>query len=207
MEGRGSHARAWQVDQATLNTMDLTPEQITAFMVGLKSKTTVFHLQRAINNYSGEPLLAILPGVALQELWKVIGRIEQAMLAISACVVLAGLTGMFGVLLTSVQQRRRELALMRAIGASPRHLLLMVLLEAVLLTAGGMAGGLGILWGILLFGRETLAETFGLYLTLGWPQGLSLIVPGVLLAGILAGTLPALSAWRYTLADGLTPKS
>lgn len=196
-----------QVDQATLNTMDLTPEQITAFMVGLKSRTTVFHLQRAINNYSGEPLLAILPGVALQELWKVIGRIEQAMLAISACVVLAGLTGMFGVLLTSVQQRRRELALMRAIGASPRHLLLMVLLEAVLLTAGGMAGGLGILWGILLFGRETLAETFGLYLTLGWPQGLSLIVPGVLLAGILVGTLPALSAWRYTLADGLTPKS
>ena len=190
-----------------LAQMDLTPDQITAFMVGLKSKTSVFQLQRAINNYPGEPLLAILPGVALQELWKVIGRIEQAMLAISACVVLAGLTGMFGVLLTSVQQRRRELALMRAIGASPRHLLLLVLLEAILLTAGGIGGGLALLWSVLLLGQETLADNFGLYLTLSWPQGLSLIVAGVFLAGIVAGTLPALSAWRYTLADGLTPKT
>lgn len=196
-----------QVDKTQLAQMDLTPDQITAFMVGLKSKTAVFQLQRAINNYRGEPLLAILPGVALQELWKVIGRIEQAMLAISACVVLAGLTGMVGVLLTSVQQRRREMALLRAIGAAPRHLLVLVLLEAVLLTTGGILGGLGMLWGVLALGRETLADSFGLYLTLGWPHGLGLMMLAVLLAGVLAGTLPALNAWRYTLADGLTPKS
>lgn len=96
---------------------------------------------------------------------------------------------------------------MRAIGASPRHLLLLVLLEAILLTAGGIGGGLALLWSVLLLGQETLADNFGLYLTLSWPQGLSLIVAGVFLAGILAGTLPALSAWRYTLADGLTPKT
>jgi putative ABC transport system permease protein len=195
------------VDSATLAAMDLTPDQITAVMVGLKSKTAVFQLQRAINSYRGEPLLAILPGVALQQLWQVIGRIEQAMLAISACVVLAGLTGMLGVLLTSVQQRRRELALMRAIGASPLHLLTLVLFEALLLTIGGVLAGLAALWALLLVAREAVGDAFGLYLTLAWPDGLTLIVVAVLLAGSLAGTLPAWRAWRYTLADGLTPKT
>jgi putative ABC transport system permease protein len=129
------------------------------------------------------------------------------MLAISACVVLAGLTGMLGVLLTSVQQRRRELALMRAIGASPLHLLTLVLFEALLLTIGGVLAGLAALWALLLVAREAVGDAFGLYLTLAWPDGLTLIVVAVLLAGSLAGTLPAWRAWRYTLADGLTPKT
>ena len=49
--------------------MDLTPTTITAFLVGLDSKIAIFGLQRRINDYREEPLLAIIPGVALQELW------------------------------------------------------------------------------------------------------------------------------------------
>lgn len=195
------------VSDQQLAEMDLTPKEITAVMLGLKTKTAVFQLQRAINNFRGEPLLAILPGVALQELWKVIGRAEQAMLAISACVVLAGLTGMLGVLLTGMEQRRRELALLRAIGASPHHLLFLVMLEAGLLTASGIALGLGTLWSVLFFAGDKLQQLLGVYLTLSWPASLGWISLAVLVAGLVAGTLPAWRAWRYTLADGLTPKS
>ncbi|TCK08396.1 ABC transporter permease [Marinobacterium mangrovicola] len=196
-----------KVSDQQLAEMDLTPKEITAVMLGLKSKTAVFQLQRAINNFRGEPLLAILPGVALQELWKVVGRAEQAMLAISACVVLAGLTGMLGVLLTGMEQRRRELALLRAIGASPHHLLFLVMLEAALLTLSGIALGLGALWSILFFGGDKLQQLLGVYLTLGWPTSLGWISLAVFVAGLLAGTLPAWRAWRYTLADGLTPRN
>ncbi|SEG24950.1 ABC transporter permease [Marinobacterium lutimaris] len=196
-----------KVSEQQLEEMDLTPKEITAVMLGLKSKTAVFQLQRAINNFRGEPLLAILPGVALQELWKVVGRAEQAMLAISACVVLAGLTGMLGVLLTGMEQRRRELALLRAIGASPHHLLFLVMLEAGLLTISGIALGLGVLWSVLFFAGDKLQQLLGVYLTLGWPASLGWISLAVLVAGLLAGTLPAWRAWRYTLADGLTPKN
>lgn len=196
-----------EVDHEQLSEMDLTPTQITAVMLGLKSKIAVFQLQRAINSYPKEPLLAILPGVALQELWQVVGGAEKAMLAISACVVLAGLTGMLGVLLTGIEQRRRELALLRAIGASPHHLLTLVVLEAALLTIAGIGVGLGLLWGLLLLARDSVQELLGIYLTLGWPTSLNWISLIILLAGILAGTIPAWRAWRYTLADGLTPRT
>jgi len=54
--------------------MDLTPKAITAFMLGLNSKVATFGMQRQINEFRGEPLLAILPGVALQELWRWVRR-------------------------------------------------------------------------------------------------------------------------------------
>ncbi|MBV1786655.1 ABC transporter permease [Marinobacterium sp. D7] len=195
------------VDANKLAEMELTPKEITAVLLGMKSKTQVFQMQRAINGFSGEPLLAILPGVALQELWQVIGTAEKAMLAISACVVLAGLTGMLGVLLTGLQQRRRELALLRAIGASPLHLLSLVVMEAMLLTAAGIGFGLSLLWFALILAQTGLYETFGLYLTLGWPKELWQILALVFAAGTLVGILPAWQAWRYTLADGLTPRT
>lgn len=195
-----------QVNPAQLHERDLTPKQITAFMLGLKSKTAVFHLQRAINDFADEPLLAILPGVALQELWRVVGSAEQAMLAISACVVAAGLAGMLGVLLTSLQQRRHELALLRAVGATPLTLLWLMLLESLVLTGLGIVLGTGCLWLLLLSGADWLSAHFGLYLTLSWPAGAWPLLGAVLIAGASAGLVPALHAWRYTLADGLTPK-
>ncbi|MBS97811.1 MAG: peptide ABC transporter permease [Oceanospirillaceae bacterium] len=195
-----------RIDKEKLSSQDLTPTQITAMLVGLKSKTQVFHLQRAINAYAGEPLLAILPGVALQALWKIIRGAEQAMLSISACVVLAGLTGMLGVLLTGMEQRRRELALLRAIGASPHHLLVLVLIEATLLTAAGLALGLGTLWGALIIFGDELQRLLGVYLTTDWPDSIGWIALGVLLSGTLAGIIPAWRAWRLTLSDGLSPR-
>ena len=71
--------------------MDLTPKAITAAMVGLKSKLATFKIQRAINNYQEEPLSAIMPGVALQELWGLIGTAETALSAVSAMVVVTAL--------------------------------------------------------------------------------------------------------------------
>ena len=68
---------AAQISADQARTMDLQPKQITAFMLGLNSKIATFSLQREINEFRGEPLLAILPGVALQELWSLMGTAEQ----------------------------------------------------------------------------------------------------------------------------------
>ncbi|MEL6641728.1 MAG: ABC transporter permease, partial [Pseudomonadota bacterium] len=59
-----------------IRQMELQPKAITAAMVGVKSPLQTFGLQRAINEYPEEPLLAILPGVALQELWGIVGIAE-----------------------------------------------------------------------------------------------------------------------------------
>ena len=100
-------------------TMDLTPKAITAALVGLKSRIATFSVQRYVNEYPEEPLAAILPGVALSQLWSLIGVAENALLVVSAFVVVVGLFGMLTALLTSLNERRREMAILRSVGARP----------------------------------------------------------------------------------------
>jgi len=110
---------AAQISADQARTMDLQPKQITAFMLGLNSKIATFSLQREINEFRGEPLLAILPGVALQELWSLMGTAEQALFVVSLFVVLTGLIGMLTAILTSLNERRREMAILRSVARAP----------------------------------------------------------------------------------------
>ena len=99
---------AARIDAEQARGLDLQPQQITAFLLGLNSKVATFTLQREINQYRGEPLLAILPGVALQELWSLMGTAEKALFVVSLFVVLTGLIGMLTAILTSLNERRRR---------------------------------------------------------------------------------------------------
>ena len=187
--------------------MNLTPTSITAAMVGLKSRLAVFQMQRGINTYSKEPLMAILPGVALAELWQSFALMEKILLLVSACVAIASLLGLMAVMLTSLNERRRELAVLRAVGARPRHVFGLLLLES------GLVGIAGVLTGLLLFHvallglKPWLASEFGLFLPLRWPgQSELLILLAVIIAAFFTGLLPALRAYRNLLSDGLAPR-
>lgn len=187
--------------------MNLTPVSITAAMVGLKSRLAVFQLQRGINNYSGEPLMAILPGVALAELWQSFALMEKVLLLVSACVALAGLLGLMAVMLTSLNERRRELAVLRALGARPRHVFGLLMFESGLVGLAGVITGLLLFHAALLGLRPWLTSEFGLFLPLrlpGMSEGLILLT--VISAAFVTGLLPALRAYRNLLADGLSPR-
>ncbi|MEL7099244.1 MAG: ABC transporter permease, partial [Pseudomonadota bacterium] len=119
--------------EAQIRAMDLQPAAITAALVGVKNRLGIFGLQRAINTYGREPLLAILPGVALTELWQVVGLAERALLAVSGMVVVTALVGMMATSFASLAARRREMAILRAMGAGPRTVLGLLMLEAVLM--------------------------------------------------------------------------
>src|SRR5690606_8939434 len=105
---------AGRVSAEQARALDLQPQQITAVLLGLNSRIATFAVQREINQYRGEPLLAVLPGVALQELWSLMGTAEQALFVISLFVVLTGLIGMLTAILTSLNERRREMAILRS---------------------------------------------------------------------------------------------
>src|SRR5690554_3152642 len=187
--------------------MDLTPKTITGFMVGLKSKVATFQLQRQINEYRRELLSAIMPGVALQQLWSLIGVAEKALLVVSALVVVSGLIGMMTNLLSSLNERRREMAILRSIGARPWQIAALLVSESLALTFAGLILGLVLLYGGLLAAQPWIASQFGFYLSLGLPgPGDWLLMGAVLLAGLLAGLVPATKAYRQSLVDGLTPR-
>lgn len=188
-----------------LEERDLQPHQITAFLLGLKSKIATFQLQRYISNYRAEPLQAVLPGVALQELWGMIGIAENALLLISGFVVLSGLFTMLTVLLTGLNERRRELAILRSVGCRPLQIVLLLVIETGLLTLLGITLGMLLLYSGLALGLPLLEQWYGLQLSLSLPELAELkLLLLVLVAGTLTGLIPGYRAYRYSLADGMT---
>ena len=184
---------------------DLTPKTITAFLLGLKSRIATFAVQRDINDYDAEPLLAILPGVTLQQLWSLVGVAENALLAVSALVVLVGLAGMVTALMTTLGERRREMAILRALGARPRLVFGLLVLEATILTFAGILIGIALAYLAVALGQRIALDRLGLALSIAWPSAAEWAFLGaVLVAGFVAGSLPALLAYRRSLADGLT---
>ena len=87
----------------------------------LHSRTAVFRVQRQINTHAGEPLTAILPGATLQQLWDLQSVSPSRAAAVLALVVAAGLAGMVSGGAGEPGERRRELAILRVSGASPRE--------------------------------------------------------------------------------------
>ena len=181
------------------------PAGITAFLVGMRSQDAVLQMQRALNEYRGEPLTAVIPGVALQQLWQIVGIADRALLVIAAFVVLAGLIGMLTSILTSLRERRREMAILRAIGARPLHVFALMLLEAALLAFGGVVAGVAAAHLILAGMAPVLASRYGLFMASAGPGVYDLLLAAAVVgAAILAGLVPAWFAYRNSLADGLT---
>jgi putative ABC transport system permease protein len=178
---------------------------ITAFLVGMRSKDSVLQMQRALNEYRAEPLTAVIPGVALQQLWQIVGVADRALFVVATFVVLAGLIGMLTSILTSLRERRREMAILRSIGARPVHVFALLLLEAGLLALAGVVLGIAAAHTALAATTTLLATRFGLFMETGGPGVYDLLLAGaVVSAAVLAGLVPALLAYRNSLADGLT---
>lgn len=192
-------------DQA--RKFDLEPQQVTAALVGLKTRAAVFNVQRYVNQYEGEALMGVMPGVALGELWTVLGLGENALLAVSALVALVSVLSLMAVVLAGLNERRRELAVLRAVGAGPRHVLGLLAWEGLWVT------GVGVLLGGLLaqVGMALLApwvqNVLGIRLQMAAPLLTQwALAAAVLLAGLLASLGPAWRAYRMSLADGLSPR-
>jgi len=184
---------------------DLTPRSVTALLVGLKSRAAVFGLQRSVGQYASEPLMAVLPGVALDELWQAVGLSERVLMLMSALVAAVSLTGLVAVVITGLEQRRRELAVLRAVGASPQRVFALLVLEGGLLTSIGAFLGI-LLWILVIVVLGPwLQWAFGLELRLSWGWPETALAGAIFCAGCLASVLPGWRAYRLSLLDGLQP--
>ncbi len=150
-------------------------------------------------------MLAILRGVTLQQLWQVVGITETALLVVADCVVFAGLLGRLTAVLTSLNERRREMAILRSVGARPAHVFLLMMSEAALLGAAGVVVGMALLHGAVAIVRPVLESRYGVFLSGNRVTAFELLIGTIVIAAaLLTGALPAWRAYRKTLADGLT---
>jgi putative ABC transport system permease protein len=203
----GTSMPGGQIPADQARKFNLEPEEVTAVLVGLKSRAAVFNVQRFVNFYQDEALMGVMPGVALGELWSVLGVGENALLAVSALVALVSVVSLMAVVLAGLNERRRELAVLRAVGAAPRHVLGLLTWEGVWVTCTGVV--LGVLLAHLGMALATpwLQQSLGIRLQMAVPLPSQLALAGaVLLAGFLASLGPAWRAYRLSLADGLSPR-
>lgn len=203
----GMPVPGFSVPPALVQKFDLSPKTITAQLVGLKRRSDVFALQRELNEAPGEALTAAMPGVVLDQLWQMLAIGERALQAVSALVAAVSLAGLMAVILAGLDARRRELAILRSVGARPREVLALLLIEGLGITLAGCLLGLALLQLAVWLGGAWLQSRFGI--------GLAGSLPGeqewarlcaILLTGLLASLLPAWRAYRLSLADGLSPR-
>ena len=178
---------------------------LSAVLLGLSNRPLALRLQREINTYADEPLTAIMPGLALTELWRTLNLFEKALFTVSTLVVATGLLGMLTALLSSLRERRREMAVLRAIGASPVTIFGLLVSEALILAITGVAIGTGGLFLILALASDWLLVNSGILLrataltTTEWSY-----IGAILVAALILSFIPAWRAYRNALADGLT---
>ncbi len=179
-----------------IEALELKPKTITAFMLGLKSRMTTFRVQRDINQYMKEPMLAILPGVALSELWQIMSILENTLLLVAVLVFIAALLGLSAMLLSSIRDRSREIQLLRVIGAPPSFLFLFIELEAVIITLSSIVLGAGLLSACLITAQDFLISRFGLNIGTNILSESTLYFAfSMLAAAIVAAAIPSLSAY------------
>ena len=205
VDWQGGAKPANPISAEAVRQMDLTPKAVTAALVGVTSRLKTFTLQRAINEYEEEPLLAILPGVALQELWQIVGIAETALISVSSLVVATTLIGMTAMIFSGLNERRREMAIFRALGAGPRVIAGFLMLEAILMTTLGALLGVALLFTSLLILRPYIDAVYGLYLPI---EGINMyeaqVIMAIIASGAIISLLPAARAYRMSLADGMS---
>jgi len=186
---------------------DLQPKEITAALIGLSSRSGVFQMQRFVNAYADEPLLAVLPGVALEQLWSLLDVFENTLLAISALVVAVGFCGLLTSILAGLGERRRELAILRSVGASPGLLFMLLALESLLVVILGAALGVLAVSGLSVVAGPLLQARLGIPLSSAvLSEDVWLLLLAVITGGSLVSLIPGYRAYRMSLVDGLTPK-
>lgn len=186
---------------------NLTPKSITAALVGLHNRSDVFAAQRRINAARAEPLVAVMPGVALDNLWQMVGTAERTMTGISALVAAVSFIGLVAVVLAGLGERRRELAVLRSVGAAPRDVFTLLAFEGLLITLSGVVLGLALLTAAASLLGEFVLTRYGVALRVRLPDGAELsMLLAVIATGLAASLVPGYRAYRMALADGLAPR-
>jgi putative ABC transport system permease protein len=133
------------------------------------------------------------------------GFVESTLLVIAILVLISTLLGLCTMLLASMRERQRELAIVRAIGGHPSFVFLLVMLEVLLLTLLGIFSAFAMLWLTLMFGQNYIIDEFGLLISQNFLNYRTFVwVLVILSASLLVALLPSITAYRSSLNSGLT---
>jgi putative ABC transport system permease protein len=193
------------IPAARIRKEDLHIGQVSAFLLATKSRISTLRLQREIDTYKPEPLTAIIPALTLEDLWSVLGYADTALSLVSAAVLVVGLLAMLIALYTALNERRHEIAVLRAVGLHAGQIVGLFVLESTLISVAGMFSGLSAVYLLIAALRVPIENTYGIPLAfVGISARVATYIAVVVVAGTVLGLIPAIRAYRNALVDGLS---
>ena len=183
----------------------LYPQTITAAYLGLTSKLGLFQVARSINEYSEEAVSAIIPGVALTELWSIVGSVDSVFKLLNWLIIGISIIAMMTMTMTALESRTREMTILRALGATPLHLSSMILAEIVLISSFSVLVAIGLVRVLTWVSVDLLSEWAGIRIELIWITTNELAIQGlIVLAGLIASLIPAAMIYKHSLHRGFS---
>lgn len=185
-------------------------EDISAVLVKLKGNSAAAGFQLdTLYNKQGDRLTFAWPiGAVMTGLFDKIAWFDKVLTLVAWLVALVAAGSILASIYNSMNERRRELAIMRALGARRLTIFSAIVLEAMAISALGMLVGF-LVYGILMIGvAEIIRSQTGVVLHPLAFNSVMLWAPAAFIAlGALAGIIPAMKAYRTDVAESLAPVS
>jgi putative ABC transport system permease protein len=183
-----------------------TEGDVTAILVKTKAPIFALQLYSAVNK---APLAqAAFVVNEIKNLFDIVGNVNWAFLLVTALVIVVALISVGVAIYNSLSERRREIAIMRSLGAHRGKIFSMITLEAAFISFVGALVGIGLSKVLMAVMKSIILEKTGVEVAVSAFSSVDgLLILGVGIVGALVGTLPAITAYRTDVAKNLSPLS
>lgn len=183
----------------------LNPKTVTAAFIGLKSKLTIFNFSKNIREYPEEAISAVIPGIALSELWSIVGLVDKGFQLLSWIIIAISLIAMVTLIIASLDNRKQEMTIYRANGASPKFLAAMVIYESLIIGLMAIIGAIILVTIVTYFATTQLNLALGISPSFEWISIDEIKVFSIiLLSGALSSLIPATMVFRKNIHQTLS---
>ena len=178
-------------------------KRVTAVLVSVKEPALVRMLARQVNE---EPVAqAAFPAEEIDRVRKLVGDLQTLLLFLAVLIVVVAGIGILVSIYNSMHDRRRDIAIMRALGARRQTVMVIILLESVLLALGGGALGVLLAHSLIVVLGPVIRESTQVVVRPWDFQWVELVlIPGLIALAAAVGYLPAVVAYRTDVARSLT---
>lgn len=198
LEWQSGHFVDMHISNEELSKMELQPKHISGMLVGLKNRAQILEVQAKINSYKNENLKAVIPAKALAKLYKIIKQFEDIFMLISSMVFVGAIFTMLASMFSTLNERRREMAILRSLGANVKIIFALFASEALFIVIGGIIFGNILLTFLLAFIPGNISYIPSLY------ELLVLLI--MVIIALLATLIPSIKSYKNSLHDGLSIK-
>lgn len=200
LEWQSGHFVDMHISSEVLSRMNIQPKHISGILLGLKNRMQILELEDKINHYKGENLKGVIPAKALTKLYKLMNSFEVILMLISSMVFVSAIFTMLSSMFSTLGEKRREIAILRSLGASVKVIFILFAMESSFIVFGGIVLG-NILLSVGVFFVSSLMPVN--YLPDGYEIFLLIVM---MVVAVFSSIIPAIKSYKYSLQDGLMVK-